>query len=272
MVSRTEYIEPQSIAGLRPGDMLWDAQLKRFGARCRPSATTYYFIKARIDGRQRWITLGRHGALTPADARAKAESMLADIDSGRDPRKPSSITRRRKKCDPLDEPIVRPNGLVVALETFAYRHSPAAQVAIERVAVDIVVQQKITKIKLLADRHGVDLGAPDAWCDLCLRLAEHYLDGFKVIDAPPRGPGGPRKDQFDLVKAIEARVDDKGETVKEACRRLTRDPKGRWHRLPWTSLQSRYYEWHRQRKHRVAAPILEALRKAADLAVSDGSP
>ena len=84
MASRTEYIGPQSIADLRPGDMLWDAQLKRFGARCRARATTY-FIKARIDGRQRWITLGRHGPLTPAGARAQAKLMLAEIDNGRDP-------------------------------------------------------------------------------------------------------------------------------------------------------------------------------------------
>ena len=84
MASQTGHIESELIAGLRPGDVLWDTQLKRFGVRCRPRATTY-FIKPRIGGRQRWITLGRHGGLTPADARAKAERMLAEIDSGCDP-------------------------------------------------------------------------------------------------------------------------------------------------------------------------------------------
>ena len=44
-----------------------------------------YVVKARIDGRQRWITLGRHGPLTPYEARARARKMLGQIDSGEDP-------------------------------------------------------------------------------------------------------------------------------------------------------------------------------------------
>jgi integrase len=84
MASRLARIGPKSVAALRPGDFLWDTELSRFGARCRVSATTY-FIKPRIDGRQRWVTLGRHGPLTAANARAKARQMLAEIDSGRDP-------------------------------------------------------------------------------------------------------------------------------------------------------------------------------------------
>jgi integrase len=84
MAPRTGKIGPQSIASLRPGELLWDTELRRFGARCRASATTY-FIKPRIDGRQRWITLGKHGPLTAAEAREKARRMLAEVDSGRDP-------------------------------------------------------------------------------------------------------------------------------------------------------------------------------------------
>ena len=36
-----------------------------------------------IAGRQRWITLGKYGPLTPAEARAKARLTLAEIDCGR---------------------------------------------------------------------------------------------------------------------------------------------------------------------------------------------
>jgi hypothetical protein len=186
------------------------------------------------------------------------------------------MPHKQKIRDLLDEPIVRPDPLIVGLVAHRYRHSPAAQAAIHKKAVDVVVQQKLAKLKLLAERHGVDLGAPHAWCELCLRLAEHYVEGFKVLypyaysDMPemevsPRGPGGPRKDQRDLVDAIQARVRDKREKVIEACRKLSRDPKGRWHGLPPKSLQSRYCEWQQQYKR--TDPLVEMLCRAADRAV-----
>ena len=84
MGSRAGKISPRAIAALKPGDMLWDKELPRFGARRRAAVITYV-VKARIDGRQRWITLGRHGPLTPYEARARARKMLGQIDSGEDP-------------------------------------------------------------------------------------------------------------------------------------------------------------------------------------------
>jgi hypothetical protein len=84
MGSRIGKVGPQAVATMKVGDVLWDSELRRFGARRRTSGTTY-FIKARIDGHQRWLTLGRHGPLTPSDARVKAKHALGEIDSGKDP-------------------------------------------------------------------------------------------------------------------------------------------------------------------------------------------
>ncbi len=72
------------MAGIKPGEVLFDTELKRFGARGGVRGATYFVIP-RIDGRQRWITIGRHGPLTPAEARAKARQLLADADMGGDP-------------------------------------------------------------------------------------------------------------------------------------------------------------------------------------------
>jgi len=84
MGSQQGIIGHQSVAALRAGELLWDTDLRRFGARCRANGVTY-FIKPRINGRQRWITLGKHGPLTAAEAREKARRMLGEVDSGRDP-------------------------------------------------------------------------------------------------------------------------------------------------------------------------------------------
>ena len=84
MPSKTAKIGPATVAAMSQGDVLWDRELSRFGARCRSGSITY-FVKARIDGRQRWINVGRHGPVTPAEARAKARYVLGEVDSGQDP-------------------------------------------------------------------------------------------------------------------------------------------------------------------------------------------
>jgi hypothetical protein len=175
---------------------------------------------------------------------------------------------RRKKKDPLDEPIVRPYALVVALVANSYGHSPAAQAAIYQQAVEIVVRQQCDKLMLLAARYGVDLGAPNGPLELCLRLAEKYVKGFQVVDNEPRGPGAPRQDYFDLVRAVDTRVYRDKVNVAEACRKLTREQGGPWSRENWTSLQSRYYEWYAHRKRRIDDPLTKLLRAAADRAIA----
>jgi hypothetical protein len=69
---------------MKPGDVIWDADLPRFGARCRKNGISY-ILKYRARGHQRWLTIGKHGPFTPAEARAKARQTLAEVDCGRDP-------------------------------------------------------------------------------------------------------------------------------------------------------------------------------------------
>jgi integrase len=94
MASRTVKIGPQSMAGIKPGEVLFDTELKRFGARGGIRGGTYFVIP-RVDGRQRWITIGRHGPLTPAEARAKARQLLAEADMGGDPTHERDAGKRR---------------------------------------------------------------------------------------------------------------------------------------------------------------------------------
>jgi integrase len=98
MGSRSARISAQTVAALQPGEIIWDTDLTRFGARRRDSSTTYV-VKVRIAGRQRWIALGKHGPLTSAEARAKARLTLAEIDSGRDPTREREQRRRMPTMD-----------------------------------------------------------------------------------------------------------------------------------------------------------------------------
>jgi len=66
---------------MQPGDTVWDTQLKGFGAR-RQTHSISYIMKAFADGRQRWITIGKHGQpWTPATARKRALELKINPDT-----------------------------------------------------------------------------------------------------------------------------------------------------------------------------------------------
>jgi hypothetical protein len=53
----------RKIRALKPHEMIWDASLPAFGARCQSSSAVSYVVFYRTkEGRQRWYTIGRHGA------------------------------------------------------------------------------------------------------------------------------------------------------------------------------------------------------------------
>jgi integrase len=69
-----------------PDKVLWDSELKGFGVRCRASGAKLYVLKMRVGGRQRWLTIGRHGSpWTPDGARREAIRLLGLRATGKDP-------------------------------------------------------------------------------------------------------------------------------------------------------------------------------------------
>jgi integrase len=98
----------RTIASINPGSTAWDdgkGAVAGFGARRQNSASVSYVLKYRTeDGRQRWHTIGRHGApWTPDTARAEARRILGDVAKGRDPAGKKQAERRAatvaKLCD-----------------------------------------------------------------------------------------------------------------------------------------------------------------------------
>lgn len=68
---------------------LWDADLKGFGLKVAPTGVKTYFVWYRVgSGRnapRREYTIGRHGPLTPDQARGEAERVLGRVSLGEDP-------------------------------------------------------------------------------------------------------------------------------------------------------------------------------------------
>ena len=66
---------------------LWDTDLTGFGALATAKGSASYFVEFRIGGRtapNRRVSLGKHGALTPSEARSLAKAKLGEVAKGVD--------------------------------------------------------------------------------------------------------------------------------------------------------------------------------------------
>jgi integrase len=77
----------REVRALNPGGTVWDAAVTGFGARRQKGEAVAYLVYYRTaEGRQRWHTIGRHGApWTPETARREARRILGEVVSGADP-------------------------------------------------------------------------------------------------------------------------------------------------------------------------------------------
>jgi integrase len=105
-------ITKRTVDALKPAEdrdvFLWDDELLGFGVRCRRSGAKVYFLKYRTaGGRQRWLTLGQHGPLTPDAARTKALREKAAIVDGDDPSGARQKKRRENTVAAIADRYVR---------------------------------------------------------------------------------------------------------------------------------------------------------------------
>ena len=77
----------REVRNLQPNRIVWDAAVPGFGARRqRSKAISYLLFYRNKEGRQRWFTIGRHGApWTPETAREEAKRLLGEVAQRADP-------------------------------------------------------------------------------------------------------------------------------------------------------------------------------------------
>ena len=82
-----DRITKRAVDAAEPGRTLWDGELRGFGLRVSKTGVRAYVVKYRtVEGRQRFLTIGRHGSpWTPDAARKAALEALAAVRRGEDP-------------------------------------------------------------------------------------------------------------------------------------------------------------------------------------------
>ena len=110
MTRAANKITKRTVDSLKAEDVVWDGDVCGFGVRCQRRDKTYV-LKCRYQGRQLWLTIGKHGSpWTPEKARKEAVRLLGLVADNKDP----AQARDEAKMDlmeipPLPKPSVRWN-------------------------------------------------------------------------------------------------------------------------------------------------------------------
>ena len=81
-------ITKRTVDALKPHErerVVWDDDLKGFGVRVHPSGRKVFIVKTRYGGRVIKMTIGPHGAVSPAYARVRAAEIITDARAGKNP-------------------------------------------------------------------------------------------------------------------------------------------------------------------------------------------
>ena len=91
---------------------LWDDDLSGFGVAALPSGIKSYVVQYRLNGMQRRIHLGRHGKLTPDEARKRAKEILGDVARDKDPIAERKAKRSEEPFRKLAEGYIRDHAAI----------------------------------------------------------------------------------------------------------------------------------------------------------------
>ena len=95
----TKTISRRTVEALKvdKDTVFWDSRLSGFGVRVYPSGAKYYVVQTRFAGYvPRRVTVGRHGVITPAEARRRAALIIARIKAGEEPVRKSTAVKLAK--------------------------------------------------------------------------------------------------------------------------------------------------------------------------------
>jgi integrase len=178
-------ISLKAIAELAPAQTIWDADVRGFGVRRQRHAAVYILKYRDRDGRQHFLTIGRHGApWTPETARATARTHLANLANRRSG--PDALT------DPSSSPTLEEFSKIY-LERYALLHKKPRSVAEDQRNLELHILP-VLGAKRLAEINAADVaqfhtlrGQCPSNANRCLALLSHVFSIGAKWGAIPAG-------------------------------------------------------------------------------------
>ena len=129
----------------------FDADLRGFAVRTKPSGSKTYLVQyLNREGRTRRVTIGQHGALTPAQAREQAEILLGRVAKGEDPAEDRAEDRKAMTVRQLCEAYLAATekGLILGKRGLAKKASTLAtdRGRIERHILPLMGTRKVREL------------------------------------------------------------------------------------------------------------------------------
>lgn len=93
----------------QPGEkdyFIWDQEIPGFGLRVLRTGKKSYLIQYRSGGRTRRVTFGKHGTITPDEARRKARKLLTAVSDGENPAEDIKLHRKAPTVAALCERLM----------------------------------------------------------------------------------------------------------------------------------------------------------------------
>jgi integrase len=148
----------REVCALQPGEILWDSAVSGFGARRQAGDAVSYFLKYRsADGRQRWMTIGRHGSpWTPDMARDRAREILGEVVAGGDPSGEKIAKRKALTVAELCDRYFQ-DALAGRVRTRSKTTKKASTLTIDRGRIDRHIKPLLGTMSVVAlTRHDVE--------------------------------------------------------------------------------------------------------------------
>ena len=211
------------IAALSPDSIAWDegkGSVAGFGARRQKSQAVSYFIKYRTtDGRQRWHSIGRHGApWTPEMARNEAKRLLGEVVAGNDPAALKQDIKKAATVSEVCDDYIRAAeaGRVLTRRRLAKKSSTLAT---DKGRIERHIKPLLGRLKVAAvTRHDIEKfrdGVADGATKLTIKTGKHGL-------ARVTGGQGAASRTLGLLGAIFTFAQKRGLRSDNPCRGVER--------------------------------------------------
>lgn len=137
---------------------VWDDELRGFGIRVLPRGAKTFLVQYRAAGRTRRVKVGRYGAVTADEARARAKTLLGGVADGEDPAEEISDHRKAPAMREVCQRFLRDHVDVRLKPASRYDYRNI----VEKVIIPLLGTRKIIDIKRadIADLHHAFRATP----------------------------------------------------------------------------------------------------------------